>query len=291
MTTRKPDFIIIGAMKSATSTLHEQLALQPDFYMSTPKEPFYFSDDEVFSMGRDWYLNLFSNAEPNQLCGESSTHYTKLPDYPDTIKRMKSELPKLKLIYVLRHPVERLISHYIHQWSQNIFRCDINEAIDRHDELVNYSRYAYQIQPYIEAYGRENILFIFNEALRVRPQVELERVAMFLDIAPTRVKWRENLSEQNVSSQRVRRFKGYNLLVESAVMTWLRRRLIPKTFRTQVRNLLSMQKKPMISPAKLDELNRVFDEDLTNLSNILRQEFKTATFREDAIAYSPERIS
>jgi hypothetical protein len=291
MTTRKPDFIIIGAMKSATSTLHEQLTLQPDFYMSTPKEPFYFSDDEVFSMGRDWYLNLFSTAKINQLCGESSTHYTKLPDYPDTIKRMKSELPKLKLIYVLRHPVERLISHYIHQWSQNIFRCDINEAIDRHDELVNYSRYAYQIQPYIEAYGRENILFIFNEALRVRPQVELERVAMFLDVAPTRVKWRENLSEQNVSSQRVRRFKGYNLLVESAVMTWLRRRLIPKSFRTQVRELLSMRKKPMISPAKLDELNRVFDEDLANLSNILGQEFKTATFREDAIAYSPERIT
>jgi len=78
MTTRKPDFIIIGAMKSATSTLHEQLALQPDFFMSTPKEPFYFSDDEVFSRGREWYLNLFSNAEPNQLCGESSTHYTKL---------------------------------------------------------------------------------------------------------------------------------------------------------------------------------------------------------------------
>ena len=291
MTTRKPDFIIIGAMKSATSTLHEQLALQPDFFMSTPKEPFYFSDDEVFSRGRDWYLNLFSNAEPNQLCGESSTHYTKLPDYPDTIRRMKSELPKIKLIYVLRHPVERLISHYIHQWSQNVFRCDINEAIERYDELVNYSRYAYQIQPYIDTYGRDNILFVFNEALRIRPQAELERVAKFLGIAPHRVKWQEGLVEQNVSSQRVRRFNGYNLLVESAVMAELRRRLIPKKFRTRVREFLSMRKKPVISPGKLDELNQVFDEDLANLSNILGQEFKTATFREDAIAYSPERIT
>ena len=291
MTIRKPDFIIIGAMKSATSTLHEQLALQPDFYMSTPKEPFYFSDDEVFSMGRDWYLNLFSTAKTNQLCGESSTHYTKLPDYPDTLKRMKSELPKLKLIYVLRDPVERLISHYIHQWSQNVFRCDINEAIDRYDELVNYSRYAYQIQPYIDTYGRDNILFVFNEALRIRPQAELERVAKFLGIAPHRVKWQESLVEQNVSSQRVRRFNGYNLLVESAVMTELRRRLIPKKFRTRVREFLSMRKKPVISPAKLDELNQVFNEDLANLSKILGQEFKTATFRENAIAYLPERIS
>jgi len=291
MTTRKPDFIIIGAMKSATSTLHEQLALQPDFFMSTPKEPYYFSDDEVFSMGRDWYLNLFSSAEPNQLCGESSTHYTKLPDYPDTITRMKSELPNIKLIYVLRHPVERLISHYIHQWSQNIFRCDINEAIDRYDELVNYSRYAYQIQPYIDAYGRDNILFVFNEALRVRPQAELERVAKFLGIAPQRVKWHENLSEQNVSSQRVRRFNGYNVLVESAVMTWLRRRLIPKSFRTRVREFLSMRKKPTISSSNIDELNRIFDDDLAKLSKILGQEFKTATFSENAITYASEKGS
>lgn len=291
MTTRKPDFIIIGAMKSATSTLHEQLALQPDFFMSTPKEPFYFSDDEVFSRGREWYLNLFSNAEPNQLCGESSTHYTKLPDYPNTINRMKSELPRIKLIYVLRDPVERLISHYIHQWSQNVFRCDINEAIDRYDELVNYSRYAYQIQPYIDTYGRDNILFVFNEALRSRPQAELERVAKFLGIEPNRVKWQENLCEQNVSSQRVRRFSGYKLLVDSSVMTFLRRSLIPKSFRTRVRGLLSMRKKPEIIPSKLIELNRIFDEDLVNLSKILGQEFQTATFKDNAIAYEWERDS
>lgn len=291
MTTRKPDFIIIGAMKSATSTLHEQLAIQPDFFMSTPKEPYYFSDDEVFSRGREWYLNLFSNAEPNQLCGESSTHYTKLPDYPNTIHRMKSELPKIKLIYVLRDPVERLISHYIHQWSQNVFRCGINEAIDRYDELVNYSRYAYQIQPYIDTYGRDNILFVFNEALRIRPQAELERVAKFLGIEPNKVRWQENLVEQNVSSQRVRRFSGYKLLVDSSVMTFLRRCLIPKSFRTRVRELLSMRKKPVITPSKLNELNRIFDEDLANLSKILGQEFQTATFKDNAITYKWERVS
>ena len=291
MTTRKPDFIIIGAMKSATSTLHEQLALQPDFFMSTPKEPFYFSDDEVFSKGRDWYLRLFNDAHPDQLCGESSTHYTKLPDYPATINRMKSELPDIKLIYVLRHPIDRLISHYIHQWSQNVFRCDINEAIQRYDELINYSLYAYQIKPYLDAYGRDNILFIFNEALRVRPQAELERVAAFLGIDPDRVKWQENLVEQNVSSQRVKRFNGYGLLVESSIMTWIRRRFIPKGFRTRVREWLSMRKKPVISQANLEKLSQIFDEDLAELSQILGHDFKIATFKENAINYATERLS
>lgn len=291
MTTRKPDFIIIGAMKSATSTLHEQLALQPDFFMSTPKEPFYFSDDKVFSKGRDWYLRLFNDAHPDQLCGESSTHYTKLPDYPATINRMKSELPDIKLIYVLRHPIDRLVSHYIHQWSQNVFRCDINEAIQRYDELINYSRYAYQIKPYLDAYGRDNILFIFNEALRVRPQAELERVAAFFGLDPERVKWQENLVEQNVSSQRVKRFNGYGLLVESSIMTWIRRQFIPKGFRTRVREWLSMRKKPVISQANLEKLSQIFDEDLVELSQILGHDFKIASFKENAINYATERLS
>lgn len=290
MTTRKPDFIIIGAMKSATSTLHEQLALQPDFFMSNPKEPYYFSDDEIFDKGRAWYLSLFDEALPQQLCGESSTHYTKLPDYPHTIERMKAELPELKLIYVLRHPVERLVSHYIHQWSQNVISCDINSAIDRFDELINYSRYAYQIQPYIEAYGRDNILFVFNEALRERPQAELQRVARFLGVPAENVSWQE-ISEQNVSSQRVRKFAGYHLLVESTPMTWLRRTLIPKGFREWVRANLTMKKKPVISEEKRQQLEHVFDEDLRVLSEILGQEFTTANFKASALAYASEAQS
>ena len=112
----KPDFILIGAMKSATSTLHAQLAQQPGIFMSTPKEPNYFSDDQQYALGEDWYDNLFAAAKPGELCGESSTHYTKLPDYPHTIERMKKRLAAPRLVYVMRHPVDRLVSHYIHQW-------------------------------------------------------------------------------------------------------------------------------------------------------------------------------
>ncbi len=83
-----PNFIIIGAMKSATSTLHNQLAAQPGIFMSTPKEPNFFSDDTVYAQGLAWYHGLFSEAAETDLCGESSTHYTKLPDYPHTIERL-----------------------------------------------------------------------------------------------------------------------------------------------------------------------------------------------------------
>ena len=133
---RLPDFIIIGAMKSATSTLQEQLVLQPGIFMSSPKEPNFFSDDDVYSNGLNWYSSLFENAKPGDLSGEASTHYTKLPTYPETIKRLKESLPELRLIYVMRHPIDRLISHYIHEWSMGVFHCDINEAVEKYPELI-----------------------------------------------------------------------------------------------------------------------------------------------------------
>ena len=80
-----PDFVIIGAMKCATSSLHDQLAQQPGIFMSELKEPNFFSNDEQYAKGIDWYLSNFRDAYPDELLGESSTHYTKLPTYPNTI--------------------------------------------------------------------------------------------------------------------------------------------------------------------------------------------------------------
>ena len=62
MDTKLPHFLVIGAMKSATSTLHNQLAAQPGIFMSTPKEPNFFSDDTVYAQGLAWYHGLFSGA-------------------------------------------------------------------------------------------------------------------------------------------------------------------------------------------------------------------------------------
>ena len=55
-----PHFIIIGGMKCATSTLHDQLAAQPGFFMTEPKEPNFFSNDEIYERGLDWYTDLFA---------------------------------------------------------------------------------------------------------------------------------------------------------------------------------------------------------------------------------------
>ncbi|MEC9411874.1 MAG: sulfotransferase domain-containing protein [Pseudomonadota bacterium] len=275
----KPNFIIIGAMKSATSTLHEQLALQPGIFMSTPKEPNFFSDDDVYHLGLNWYQGLFENAAVNDICGESSTHYTKLPDYPQTLNRMSAYLPELKLIYVIRHPVERLVSHYIHQWSQNVIRADINTAVDTFPELINYSLFSMQIKPYIEQYGSENILLVFSEAFRKQPELELERVARFIGYDGP-VVWHETLPEQNVSNQRVRRFKGYNFLVNNPILATLRRNLIPKGLRDFVKQQLVMKKRPELTVKSQMKLEKIFNDDLKTLSQLTGTEINLANYKE-----------
>lgn len=264
---KNPDFIIIGAMKSATSTLHEQLAKQTGIFMTTPKEPNYFSDDAQYALGDDWYDALFNDANSDDLCGESSTHYTKLPDFPLTVERMAKRVKNLKLIYVMRHPVDRLISHYTHQWTQNLFKCDINQAIDKYDELTDYSCYVKQLAPYFERYGYQNVLPVFTESLRVNPQKELERVAKFID-HDIPVVWHDEVVEQNVSSERFRTFKGRTFL-DSRLMTVLRRKLIPKSFRNRVKMALTMTKRPEIDQVHYAKITALFDKDLAELGKML----------------------
>jgi hypothetical protein len=273
----KPDFIIIGAMKSATSSLHTQLAQQPGIFMTTPKEPNFFSDDSQYARGISWYQSLFKDAQPGDLCGESSTHYTKLPDYPYCVERLSSYVPDVKLVYVMRHPIDRLVSHYIHQWSQNVFSCDINQAVDQYEELIAYSCYAKQLEPYISVYGKGNILPVFFEAVKSNPQRELEKIARFIGYTQP-VAWHEELSAQNVSNERIKRFNGYDLLVESKLMTTLRRHLVPQFVRDRIKKKLTMQNRPVLDVMHVETLTKIFDADLKILGDWLGAELACNSF-------------
>lgn len=125
-----PDFLIIGAMKCGTSTLQAQLARQPGVFMTTPKEPNFFSDDAIYAKGPDWYAGLFADAAPGDLTGEASTHYTKLPTHPEALPRLTAALDAPKLIYMIRDPVTRTVSHFIHEWSMGVMQGDMGAALD-----------------------------------------------------------------------------------------------------------------------------------------------------------------
>ena len=275
----KPDFIIMGGMKCATSTLHEQLACQPGIFMTEPKEPNFFSNDEEYEKGMDWYLSLFADAAPGDLCGESSTHYTKLPTYPQTVERLHAAFPDVKLIYVMRHPIDRLVSQYIHEWSQRAVNGDINDALTRLPELIAYSQYSIQLQPYFETYGKSKILPVFFERMIQNPQAELERICAFLGY-PHPPKWQECMDAHNVSSKRMRKSAWRDFLVNQPVLANLRRQFVPKAIRTWVWDLWTMKQRPELSPDNIAYLKTVFNDDLATLGLELGTPLDCDTFKQ-----------
>lgn len=274
----RPDFIIIGSMKCATSSLHEQLALQPGIFMSELKEPNFFSNDEQYAKGMAWYLSLFKTAKADAICGESSTHYSKLPTYPQTIDRLYQHLPEVKLIYVMRHPIDRLISHYIHEWTQRIISVEINQAIAQHPELIEYSRYSLQLQPYFSTFDQEQVLPVFFERLLSNPQEELERICRFIGYQGS-PNWQTELEAQNVSSERIRQSPIRDFFVEASLLKEIRQNVIPKSWRTWIRSLWAMKKKPEIEPQKLEYLKAIFDQDLAVLGSWLGIELSCENFK------------
>lgn len=275
---KKPDFVIIGGMKCATSTLHEQLVLQPGFFLSEPKEPNFFSDDEQYQRGTDWYLSLFEGAKPTDLCGESSTHYTKLPTYPHAVERLQAFLPDAKFIYVMRHPIDRLVSQYIHEWTERKVGDSIDEAIATYSPLIDYSLYSRQLTPYFEAFGQDRVLPVFFERMLSHSQPELERICRFLGYAASPV-WQDNLDAQNVSSERLRTSVWRDAIVEAPILKPLRQKLVPKSFRTWVRGLWMIKGKPKLTPEQIAHLQTVFDPDLAILGSWLGIELTCQNFK------------
>ena len=278
-----PDFIIIGAMKCATSTLQTQLSLQPGIFMTTPKEPNFFSDDEIYELGTDWYESLFDNVEESAIKGEASTHYTKLPTYPHTVDRIRNYCsPQTRFIYVMRNPLERLVSHYIHEWSQGNVGQDIDSEVNRNSEFIDYSKYYMQLQPYIDTFGPDNILPVFYERLIKWPQPELERVTSFLGYT-SKSSWKDSESKKNVSSERIRKFPGYDFLIKNPIMTTIRRNIIPTSIRKSVKSHLSMDTRPQLSSGTRQRVIAEIDADLEKLSSYLGMSLNCENFSQQVL--------
>lgn len=266
-----PDYIVIGAMKCGTSTLAAQLGAQKGLFMTDPKEPNYFSDDDVFAQGSGWYSALFEGAGAGDLKGEASTHYTKRPELPKTLERMTAAVQDVKLVYMIRNPMARLVSHYIHEWSQGVLSVPLEEALESHTPLVDYGRYGWQIAPFIEAYGKEAVLLTSLERLKADQTGELARVATHLGHQQP-VAWVEDMAAENVSAERVRRLPLHGLIVDNPVATALRRVLVPKAVRNRIREARQMKSRPELPGSAIPGLEARFAEDRETLAGFFPED-------------------
>ena len=176
---RLPQFIIIGAVKAATTWIAHQLRQDPLIYLPGP-EPHFFSTE--YHRGIDWYASLFVEAGAAQIIGEKSADYLAHPEAP---RRIAQALPDAPLIVQLRNPIERAYSDYcmlyrrgtVGSRPERYFRSGSAQPRFLEDGL--YHRH---LARFLEYFPREQIEVILHEEIRQQPEAVIARVSRHIGI-------------------------------------------------------------------------------------------------------------
>ncbi len=198
-----PDFLIIGAMKSGTTSLHHLLAShpeifipdgeiffftlddieqQPDSFIDTGSEWTFHDLDRNFDRYFEWYRKHFQPADPTDTIGEDSTTYLPSHKAPE---RIASLLPDVKLIALLRDPVDRAYSHYWHIVRKGIAMFDFETTLERcPGRILNRSMYRPSIERYRRHFSDEQLKVVVFERFVENQRTVLEEICEFLGVSP-----------------------------------------------------------------------------------------------------------
>lgn len=178
-----PNLIIIGAMKCGTTSLHQYLKLHPEIGMSRSKELQYFIEERNWNRGEDWYRSWFDRAK--SVRGEASPNYTNFPAFRGVPQRMHALVPDACLIYLVRDPVDRTLSHYRHMVAERLEDRPIEEVLeDPGEPYTQRSLYYHQLEQYLPYYDIEQILVVQQEALLLDRARTLAGVFAWLGVDP-----------------------------------------------------------------------------------------------------------
>ncbi len=180
-----PNLVVIGAQKCGTTSLHYYLSLHPQISMAGSKELNFFLAERNWPRGVEWYRSHFTRA--TAVRGESSPGYTNHPWFPGVPRRMAAILPDARLIYLVRDPIQRIVSQYVHllamgteERSLDAVLADVSHA----NRYVTRSLYHWQLQQYLPFYPLEQILIVPAEDLLHHRHETLQRVFAFLSVEP-----------------------------------------------------------------------------------------------------------
>jgi Sulfotransferase domain len=178
-----PDFLLIGAMKCGTTSLYHYLRDHPQIFMPAIKAPEFFAEEGNWGRGIAWYRRQFEGAGDDVVAiGEASNVYTKFPRYRGVPARIVQHIPRARLVYVVRDPIDRIRSHYQTRLTEGTERAPIGRAVRENPIYVDYSRYAMQLDRYLDHFPREQLLVITAEDLRGDRLATIRAVYAFLGV-------------------------------------------------------------------------------------------------------------
>ena len=198
-----PHFLVIGAQKAGTTSLHEWLRVRPDVFLPASKETHYFSlfTDQPLS----WYAAHYAAALPHQLRGDITPYYAF---HPMAAAWIAATLPAVRLVLLVRDPVERALSHYFHEVRRGKESLPIAEAFAAEAERLatvgealrvpgarslahqchSYtarSRYDEQIRHYQRFFSPEQLLVVRSEDMFAHTRATMQRILLHIGIADT----------------------------------------------------------------------------------------------------------
>lgn len=282
-----PNFFIVGAAKSGTTSMYRYLEPHPDVYMPSFKEPHWFarvepsSDLIVHSVTSEAeYLELFENWKGERAIGEASTSYLWDLAAPS---RIQEEIPDAKIIVLLREPVSRAFSHYLMDVREGMegrpFLRALQEDYASHEKgwgishlYVELGMYCEQVSRYLERFGRENVLILFFEEVFADSDSTLRAVKHTLDflaVDPT-VSHDVDLQRRYNPHAIPRRMFSRSVLQASGIRS-MARRLLPERSKQLLRErvLLRQVEKPEADPQAIEFLRRIYAPEMACLESVL----------------------
>jgi hypothetical protein len=275
-----PNLIVIGGLKCGTTSLHHYLNLHPEVGMSRPKELNFFVAELNWDLGADWYRSHFPAGRPVR--GETSPHYTNRPRFEGVAGRMRETLgADARVVYMVRHPIDRLLSHYLHNVGGGYEERELADAVaDPRSAYVQRGLYAFQLEPYLEAFGAERVLVVGREELARERDATVRRVFEFAGVDPAFTSPEFDREWETGSGKGSGGFRLMDRAVRLPGLRALDRNFdrLPERMRWLVERLVhdpgaGEASKPELDPALRERLAGLFRDDATRLEGLAGRRF------------------
>lgn len=280
-----PNFICVGAQKSGTTTLHDILKKHPDIFLPKLKEAHFFDQEKRYKKGLEWWMDtFFGDYENEKIMGVITPDYLYYEEVPE---RIFNDLGSgVKIIIILRNPVDRAYSHYLMSVRRGFEGLGFNEAIELESERIpmgefernNFSyidrgRYYKQIERYVDLFSKENILFlIFEKDIINDIGPTLFKIQHFLEI--DKLILDENTKSNPASEPRfkfinklLRGNNGLKRIIKPLIKSKLLRMKILKFIDNTNQKLIV--NKNLSFNNKKDIMNKFFKKDIIKLEEII----------------------